>query len=70
MGDAAGYAASFSFDNLEDLVTGIDEVFSTEGPVFIRLAVDKEVENTPVQYRERPRRTMKDAIIELPKALS
>ena len=70
MGDAAGYAASFSFENLEDLVTGIDEVFSTEGPVFIRLAVDKEVENTPVQYRERPRRTMKDAIIELPKALS
>jgi len=70
MGDAAGYAATFSFENLEDLVTGIDEVFAAEGPVFIRLAVDKEIENTPVQFRERPRRTMKDAIIELPKALS
>tara|TARA_A100001037_G_scaffold305392_1_gene345425 strand:+ start:2130 stop:2714 length:585 start_codon:yes stop_codon:yes gene_type:complete len=70
MGEAAGYAASFSFENLEDLVTGIDEVFSTEGPVFIRLAVDKEIENTPVQFRQRPRRTMKDAVVELPKALS
>ncbi|HCG90464.1 MAG TPA: thiamine pyrophosphate-binding protein [Dehalococcoidia bacterium] len=70
MGDAAGYAATFSFENLEDLVTGIDEVFAAEGPVFVRLAVDKEIENTPVQFRERPRRTMKDAIIELPKALS
>ena len=66
---AAGYAAVFSFDNLEDLATGIDEALAAEGPVFIHLAVEPEIENTPVQFRTRPSRTVQQAFRDLPAAL-
>ncbi len=66
---AAGYAAAFSFDNLEDLTTSIDRVLATEGPVFVRLAVAPEIENTPVQFRPRARRNIHAAIEELPEAI-
>jgi phosphonopyruvate decarboxylase len=69
MAKAAGYAAIFSFDNLEDLTTGLDEVLATAGPVFIHLEVEPEIENTPVQFRTRPSRTVQQAIRELPEAL-
>ena len=69
MASGAGYAATFSFDNLEDLTTGIDEVMAATGPVFVHLAVKPEIENTPVQFRQRPRRSIHHAIKELPKAL-
>jgi thiamine pyrophosphate-dependent acetolactate synthase large subunit-like protein len=69
MAKAVGYAAAFSFDNLEDLTTGIDRVLATEGPVFVRLAVAPEIENTPVQFRPRARRNIHAAIQELPEAI-
>jgi phosphonopyruvate decarboxylase len=69
LGKAAGYAATFSFDNLEDLTNGIDEVLSARGPVFVHLTVKPEIENTPVQFRKRPNRTIHTAIRELPEAL-
>jgi thiamine pyrophosphate-dependent acetolactate synthase large subunit-like protein len=69
MAKAAGYAAAFSFDNLEDLTTGIDEVLASEGPVFIHLAVEPQIENTPVQFRPRASRTVQMAFRELPEAL-
>ena len=69
MAKAAGYAKVFSFDNLEDLTTGLDEVFESEGPVFVHLRVEPEIENTPVQYRTRPSRTVQMAIKELPETL-
>ena len=69
MAKAVGYAATFSFDNLEDLTTGIDKVLSTQGPVFVHLAVAPEIENTPVQFRPRQRRNIHTAIQELPQAI-
>jgi thiamine pyrophosphate-dependent acetolactate synthase large subunit-like protein len=69
MAKAAGYAAAFSFDNLEDFTTGIDEVLASEGPVFIHLAVEPQIENTPVQFRPRASRTVQMAFRELPEAL-
>ena len=69
MAKAAGYAAVFSFDNLEDLTTGLDEVFTSEGPVFVHLRVEPEIENTPVQFRTRASRTVQIAIKELPETL-
>ena len=69
MAKAAGYAKVFSFDNIEDLTTGLDEVFESEGPVFVHLRVEPEIENTPVQYRTRPSRTVQMAIKELPETL-
>jgi phosphonopyruvate decarboxylase len=70
MARAAGYAATFSFDNLEDLATGIGEVMASRGPVFVRLAIAPQIENTPVQFRPRARRNTLIAIKELPKAIA
>ena len=70
MAKAAGYAATFSFDNLEDLTTGIGEVMATVGPVFVHLRVTPQIENTPVQFRQRARRSMQTAIDELPAILA
>ncbi len=66
----AGYAAVFSFDNLEDLSTGIDEVLAAEGPVFVHLTVEPEIENTPVQFRQRASRTAQQAYAEVTAALA
>ena len=70
MAKAAGYAATFSFDNLEDLATGIAEVMAATGPVFVHLRIKPEIENTPVQFRQRARRNMQTAIDELPAILA
>jgi len=69
MAKAAGYAAVFSFDNLEDLTTGISEVMAARGPVFVHLAIKPEIENTPVQFRQRAPRTMQVAMREMPAIL-
>ena len=70
MAKAAGYAATFSFDNLEDLATGIGEVMAATGPVFLHLTVTPQIENTPVQFRQRAPRTMQVAIREMPAVLA
>jgi thiamine pyrophosphate-dependent acetolactate synthase large subunit-like protein len=69
LAEGAGYAATFSFDNLEDLTTGIDQVLAAKGPVFVHLEVTPEIENTPVQFRQGARRTVHTAIRELPEAI-
>ena len=69
MAKAAGYAAVFSYDNLEDFTTGIDEVLAATGPVFVHLAVEPQIENTPVQFRTRSPRTVAMAFNEVPEAL-
>ncbi len=70
MAKSAGYAATFSFDNLEDLTTGIDQVLASQGPVFIHLSITPEIENTPVAERPRASRSVLTAFRELPAALS
>ena len=70
MAKSAGYAATFSFDNLEDLTTGIDQVLASQGPVFIHLAITPEIENTPVADRPRASRSVLTAFRDLPAALS
>ncbi len=69
MAKAAGYAAVFSYDNLEDFTTGIDEVLAATGPVFVHLAVEPQIENTPVQFRTRSPRSVAMAFNEVPEAL-
>jgi len=70
MAKSAGYAATFSFDNLEDLTTGIDQVLASQGPVFIHLSITPEIENTPVADRPRASRSVLTAFRDLPAALS
>lgn len=61
MAKEAGYAASYEFDNSEDLATNIDSVLAQSGPVFVCLKIVPEIDNTPVQFRERPRRNIRHA---------
>ncbi|HCP22663.1 MAG TPA: hypothetical protein DIT90_00900 [Dehalococcoidia bacterium] len=69
MAKSAGYASVFTFDNLEDLTNGIDEALAARGPVFIHLEIKPEIENTPVQFRTRPKRNVHTAIADLPETL-
>lgn len=61
MAKQAGYAATYEFDNSEDLETNIDSVLAQGGPVFVCLKIVPEIDNTPVQFREKPRRNIRDA---------
>ena len=65
MATGAGYAAVYDFEDTEDLATGIDQALNEKGPVFIRLRIEPEIENTPVQFRTRPTRNTTSAAREL-----
>ena len=40
MAEGAGFAASYQFDDLEDLASELPAIMSTKGPVFVCLKVD------------------------------
>ena len=40
---AAGYAAAFEFDDLEEFTTRVDDVMSTPGPVMVSLKTEPEI---------------------------
>jgi thiamine pyrophosphate-dependent acetolactate synthase large subunit-like protein len=65
MASGAGYAAVYDFEDTEDLATGIDQALNDKGPVFIRLRIEPEIENTPVQFRKRSTRSTTSAAREL-----
>ena len=67
---AAGYAATFEFDDLEELATGVDEVMSSAGPVFVSIKTAPEIENTPIRQRVRTARRTPEAIKDLARALN
>ena len=69
MAREAGYAAAYEFDDTEELVSEIDRVLAEKGPVLVSLKVVPEIENTPVNQRQWPRRSDKQAIEEVSKAL-
>lgn len=66
---AAGYAATFSYDDLEEFDSGIDDVMSAQGPVFVRLSIVPHVDHTPLPLRRRPSRNTLLAVKEMPEAL-
>ena len=53
MAKEAGYAAAYSFEDLEDFATNIDQIMNETGPVFIAIKVVPMVENEPIGRRER-----------------
>jgi thiamine pyrophosphate-dependent acetolactate synthase large subunit-like protein len=53
MASGAGYAATYSFTDLEELSTSLEEIMNAEGPVFVSIKVLAEVENMPIGLRER-----------------
>lgn len=49
----AGYASAYNFDDLEEFATNIASIMEEQGPVFIAIKVNAEVENLPIGLRER-----------------
>ncbi|MFH1604327.1 MAG: thiamine pyrophosphate-dependent enzyme [Pseudomonadota bacterium] len=66
MAKAAGYAATYSFDDLETFSAQLERILGEQGPVFIAIKVVPEVENLPIgQRRRRPMRTRAESIRDL-----
>ena len=70
MADSAGYAAAYEFDNLEDLTSGVGQILEQTGPVLINLKIVPQIENTPINLRQRPTRNTHMAVQEVRKALT
>ena len=66
---SAGYAAAYDFDDLEELASNVGLILEEKGPVLVNLRVEPEVENTPVQFRQRPRRNTRGAFQEAARTL-
>ena len=49
----AGYSAAYSFDDLEEFATSVDQIMKETGPVFVAIKVVPQVENEPIGRRER-----------------
>ena len=70
MAKEAGYAAAYSFDNLEDFATKVEENMKETGSVFVSMKMVPEVENAPIGLRERrPTRGRAETIRTLRKEL-
>jgi phosphonopyruvate decarboxylase len=52
MADGAGYAKSYQFDALEELLIGLEEVMEQPGPVFVLVKVFRD--GDPLPFPERP----------------
>ena len=61
----AGYAAAYEFDDTEELASNIESILQEKGPVLVCLKIFPEVENTAVQFRQRPSRNIRTAIADL-----
>jgi phosphonopyruvate decarboxylase len=53
MAKEAGYAAAYSFDDLETFGAKIGDILNEPGPVFIAIKVIPAVENEPIGMRQR-----------------
>ena len=51
MAQGAGYAKTYEFDALEELLIGLEDVMVQPGPVFVLIKVFREVE--PPDFPER-----------------
>jgi len=49
----AGYARTFSYDNLETFQINLERIMSGPGPVFTALKIVPEIENEPIGQRKR-----------------
>ena len=71
MARGAGYASAYEFDDLEDFALRIADILAEEGPVFVTIKSEPEIQNEPIGRRTRPvgQRRPSVAIADLRKAL-
>ena len=53
MAAAAGYKSTYNFADLEELTTSMKEIMNTEGPVFVAIKINPEIENLPMGLRAK-----------------
>ncbi|MQG06853.1 MAG: hypothetical protein FI681_03450 [SAR202 cluster bacterium] len=53
MAAAAGYKSTYNFTDLEELTTSMKEIMNTEGPVFVAIKINAEIQNLPMGLREK-----------------
>ena len=53
MAAAAGYPVTYNFTDLEELTTSMKEIMNTEGPVFVAIKINAEIQNLPMGLREK-----------------
>ena len=61
----SGYAQTYQFDRLEDLLIGLEEVMVQTGPTFVVVKVVREADLPPL-----PERNMADGWAQVKKTLS
>jgi phosphonopyruvate decarboxylase len=71
MAAAAGYPATYNFTDLEELATSMEEIMNTEGPIFVAIKINPEIENLPMGLRaKRNTRSRAQTINDLRKELN
>ena len=71
MAAAAGYPSTYNFSDLEELTTSMEEIMNTEGPVFVAIKINPEIENLPMGLRaKRNTRNRAQTINDLRKELN
>ena len=59
----AGYSSAYSFDDLEEFATNVEQIMQDTGPVFVAIKVVPEIENEPIGMRQRvPTRSRAETI--------
>lgn len=53
MAKGAGYTSAYNFDDLEEFTTRIEDIMQEQGPVFISVKIQPEIQNLPIGLRER-----------------
>jgi thiamine pyrophosphate-dependent acetolactate synthase large subunit-like protein len=70
LAQAAGYASTHSFTDLEDFVTQVESIMEEAGPVFVAIKIEPEIENLPIGMRaSAPRRSRAETIRDLRREL-
>ena len=71
MAAAAGYKSTYNFTDLEELATSMEEIMNTEGPIFVAIKINPEIENLPMGLRaKRNTRSRAQTINDLRKELN
>ena len=71
MADAAGYPVTYNFTDLEELTTSMEKIMNTEGPIFVAIKINPEIENLPMGLRaKRNTRSRAQTINDLRKELN
>jgi thiamine pyrophosphate-dependent acetolactate synthase large subunit-like protein len=61
-----GYASTYHFEDLEEFAMNVQSIMDDEGPVFVSIKVEAEIENIPVGMRKARRsRTRTETINDL-----